>query len=482
MASTLPGRTRRRLALAAALVAIAAVPPPSTAEPDDKPADRCVPQRDAVLGSYCRRADGLLAILGDDGRVLGLTHGPDPLPPDGGEAPVGPSDGPSAAAPPPRCTEPADDPAQVLAFYVELVYARPSDATDQYAAKKEPLRDALHAVDTMLHLSAQGTGATSAALRVLCDATGASVRHVVLPFTKSAASFASIWGGLAAAGLTKPNVKYLVYYDDVGFQTKCACAGFAHVWDDDVRQVTNRNNGHPLGGSIPAVVVGGNPAATWTRIAMTHEILHSMGTVVNSAPHATGKGHCWDGLDVMCYNDGGPSGHLYSNAVCPFYTVDCRNDDYFHATARTGHVGTRWNAGWVMNRFLDVRGSGGFPLDREAPSVRVAVPGDGIYNGCTLEQAYDPTVTSLAGSLRPLLKASGCLVVHARDVGGVHHVRAFFDHAPIGVRNWPDAVGGETYTFHFALPPGIRTNVALDVIVMDSGIGSLMTVRVDTQN
>ena len=50
---------------------------------------------------------------------------------------------------------------------------------------------------------------------------------------------------------------------------------------------------------------------------LIHEVLHTMGAVVSAAPNTSGTnggvgaGHCTDGLDVMCYDDGGSRGRSF---------------------------------------------------------------------------------------------------------------------------------------------------------------------------
>lgn len=90
--------------------------------------------------------------------------------------------------------------------------------------------------------------------------------------------------------------------------------------------------------------LGGNRwSATWTSSfgfvwVDTHEFVHALGAVNGGAPHSTGKGHCWDGFDVMCYTDGGkpwPNRRVCTSPVDP-YRLDCGQDDYFAINPRPG--------------------------------------------------------------------------------------------------------------------------------------------------
>lgn len=88
-------------------------------------------------------------------------------------------------------------------------------------------------------------------------------------------------------------------------------------------------------------------SATWSSSfgfiwVDTHELVHALGAVSPGAPHATGKGHCYDAYDVMCYSDGGVAWR--KTIVCPArqasYRLDCGQDDYFAVDPR----GNSWLA------------------------------------------------------------------------------------------------------------------------------------------
>lgn len=84
-------------------------------------------------------------------------------------------------------------------------------------------------------------------------------------------------------------------------------------------------------------------SATWTSSygfvwVDAHEMIHALGAVHSGSPHATGKGHCWDGYDVMCYSDGGRRWRQATMCMSPEapYRLDCNNDDYFAVNPRPG--------------------------------------------------------------------------------------------------------------------------------------------------
>jgi len=88
-----------------------------------------------------------------------------------------------------------------------------------------------------------------------------------------------------------------------------------------------------------------------------HEITHTLGAVQWGAPHSTqpagqqnpAYGHCWQGVDVMCYaEDQGAASQLVNDCgpVAGAITVsfDCGRDDYFSpAPAPGSYLATHWN-------------------------------------------------------------------------------------------------------------------------------------------
>lgn len=82
-------------------------------------------------------------------------------------------------------------------------------------------------------------------------------------------------------------------------------------------------------------------SATWSSSwgfiwVDAHELVHALGAISPAAPHSTGKGHCYDAYDLMCYSDGGPGWR--KTVACPSaesqYRLDCGKDDYFAVRPR----------------------------------------------------------------------------------------------------------------------------------------------------
>jgi hypothetical protein len=96
--------------------------------------------------------------------------------------------------------------------------------------------------------------------------------------------------------------------------------------------------------------------------SILHELSHTMGAVQDELDTASLNGHCIDGLDIMCYDDG--SDRTYSDAVCPDplppysqddEVYDCNGDTYFHPAPPAGNPlngATVWHLGLAANETL----------------------------------------------------------------------------------------------------------------------------------
>lgn len=104
-----------------------------------------------------------------------------------------------------------------------------------------------------------------------------------------------------------------------------------------------------------------------------HELMHALGAVSPNAPHASGHGHCWDGRDVMCYDDGGAAWRKAVVCAAPVahYRLDCGDDDYFAVDPRPGSWLSRNPGANIANsRFLALVAPRSLPA---APAPPVAV-------------------------------------------------------------------------------------------------------------
>lgn len=304
---------------------------PSTA------ADRCPDLRHvAGLGLVCPRAHGLYEVFSSDGRSMGLTHGMD----------QGCSGCPepmmsAAASRTTHCVDGLPD-----EHYVHVLYARAKDDTDRYATMLPTIRDLVASANAMVDDAAIYSG-DRLSIRTLCANGELVVDNAVLDITMSETDFATIVDNLTKMGYNDFRQKYWVYFDDAG---ACPCAGVGHIYFDETGSVDNLNNAKP-GESVPMFAVIFDQQGVR---AMLHELGHTLGAVQDGAPTSTLAGHCIDGRDIMCYNDGGPRGSLFSTNVCPIEVFDCGGNTYCNAYPSPGsYLATRWQACSRVSRFLE---------------------------------------------------------------------------------------------------------------------------------
>lgn len=316
---------RRFIVLVVALAALVPVLPASASAPCDRPFEM------PMVGTVCERESGLFEVFSDSGQSLGFTHGLD--------APPDPS---TAAAPPPFAPVCV---ASGSAYSMRVIYARPSNRPDRYAAMAPLIRDMVKQANGYLAASAAKYG-VGVDYRVQCSGTTIIVDNRQLA-SASSPDFDSIVSQLNSAGYTNGQMKYWVWYDN-GASNGCG-GGVGHVYEDDQPGVANLNNGN----GIALFAVTFNCQGLSGAEVMMHENGHNMGAVQNSAPRSTLGLHCIDGRDIMCYNDDGARGDLYTETSCSTTVFDCNNNDYFHPSPTSGsYLATHWNLAANANRFI----------------------------------------------------------------------------------------------------------------------------------
>ncbi len=238
---------------------------------------------------------------------------------------------------------------------VQVVYARASDHPGRYDAVLPLLRQYAADADDLINASAGRAGQG----RRVRFVTGPDCQVDVARVELSPAgddTFVDTRDELRARGLASPDRKYLVFVD-----AAVGICGLGEVFGDDRPGAHNANNG---GRAMYSRV----DTRCWPH-AVTHELLHTLGAVQDSAPHSNGAGHCTDERDVMCYVDGTGTA---TSLLCPAaseHQVDCGHDDYFDPAPSAGsYLATKWNT--ASSRFLQVVDSPPPP-----PRLSVAVPG-----------------------------------------------------------------------------------------------------------
>jgi hypothetical protein len=120
------------------------------------------------------------------------------------------------------------------------------------------------------------------------------------------------------------------------------------VYYDDSASTTpgvNASNGNPW---VPGEVARiDNGCWGLSNSVEAHELMHNLGGVQQSAPHATPANHCTDDADRMCYADGSvpASAILQICAASHEALFDCNHDDYYSTAPPAGtYLATHWNS------------------------------------------------------------------------------------------------------------------------------------------
>ena len=298
------------------------------------------------------RVDGITTTL--------CTHGPDPAP-EGldvrrrrapevrlpGEATTPAGDAAAGSIP---CYGTGSD-----GYRVQVIYARASDVADRYTEFAASFVQWSAAVDTVVSASAAETGGSRHVRYVTDQACNLVVKRVVLSSTGDD-NLSNTISELHSMGFDRTDRKYLVYAD-----ANVYC-GIAQMYLDDSPNSmpgANYNNGHRR---VPGMVARVD-SGCWgrTNSVEAHELMHNLGGVQESAPHATANGHCTDDSDRMCYVDGPGVTLTQSCPPSQENRFDCNHDDYFSTNpAPLSYLATHWNS--ASSAFLATTGPVPVPL------------------------------------------------------------------------------------------------------------------------
>ena len=268
--------------------------------------------------------------------TVGCTHGPDPFP--GQSSQPEPAVASDLSKPRVPCYGDGESGPRVQA-----IYAYPADKADRYASVAPNIAVWTAQMDQVFNASAQQTGG----VRHVRFVTDANCNLVILKVQLTSTgddTFGNTMTELRSMGYDRTDRRYLVWMDST---VLCGIAGY---YIDDQPGSANANNGS-MPGSVARVDSGCWGLADEGQSVEAHELLHTLGGVQATAPNATPLGHCTDGADRMCYDDG--SG-LQQRTVCPAANqafLDCRHDDYFSTKPTPGsYLATHWNT--ADNEFL----------------------------------------------------------------------------------------------------------------------------------
>lgn len=241
-------------------------------------------------------------------------------------------------------------------YRTQAMYVVEAGRTNRFAALQSSLQLWAAGVDDVVNRSAALTGGVRR-VRFVTDNEGsdgstcvARVLNVTVP-AGSMTSFNATISAVQALGHTAPDRKYLMWTDAT------VLCGVASMYPNDSDGQGNPNNGgYAQYARIDAGCWGFGDGAAQHSVE-AHELLHTLGGVMSTAPHGTRAGHCWDESDTMCYADGGG---FAMQQVCPVqreYLLDCNNDDYFSTYPDPGGwLDGHWNA--ADSRFLIGGGDG----------------------------------------------------------------------------------------------------------------------------
>lgn len=261
---------------------------------------------------------------------------------------------------------------------LQAIYAVAQGATNRYANVLGVIRNELAAIDDVFAVSAAETGG-GRRVRWVNDANcQPTVLNLTLPLTALGNDLSATENALAALGYTAKSRKYLVFAD------ANALCGIGDVYP--YSQPTN----NPNDGAYPMysrVDTGCWVGSRGSISPAAHELMHTLGSVMSDAPHATDYGHCTDGAEVMCYSDGSSQAQL---AICPSshqLVYDCNHDDYFSTNPAAGsYLATHWNT--ASSSFLAVA-----PVLNAAPTIAVAPAPSSLLTG----EALTLTASGTAG-------------------------------------------------------------------------------------
>jgi hypothetical protein len=320
--------------------------------------------------------------------------------------------------------------------HFKVLYLHPSDRPDRFAQWKDLLQANTSLIGQFVSAQAGSSRAPRFDLGTSCGPEYVDVQTVHLPGTRATYldNFAAIKAAVRTAVGTPAGLRNYVVLADTLNGSSSGSYGLGDYYAGSASaERPDASNPHNNGNLFAAlfyrdVAVPSATANGWWPTGMLHEMTHAMGAVQWSAPHTTQPaggtsgvyGHCWDGLDIMCYADGPAMGHAYDTTVCSAVsgamnqTYDCNQDDYFNATPAAGsYLATHWNV--YNNVFLADCGTlpAGTCLTAAAPT---GPPVSTVAPAITGTARRGQTLSVGPGSWNPA--ATGYAYQWQRDTGG----------------------------------------------------------------
>ena len=247
---------------------------------------------------------------------------------------------------------------------IKVVYAHAHDQPDDFDRWKDALQTNVSRIEQFLALQTGGRRALRFDMGTVCGPQYVDIQDVHLPYDRTAyvagtdeQNFYAVADDVAAVVDTAGRDVFILADgltaddpDPVHDDGVNGVWGIAEVSPDDTAGSGNYANGGGLTGMMLTPRSTAPNSSDWQPTVMLHEITHNLGGVQQSALHSTPFAHCWDGSDVMCYQDGSSGSQPYTSGVCPTIagaipqTYDCGHDDYFNPDPAPGtYLATHWN-------------------------------------------------------------------------------------------------------------------------------------------
>lgn len=310
----------------------------------------------------------------------GCSHGPDPAPPGFNvDRSVKPLSAQSARM---QASSISCDGDGQSGFRVQVLYVRGADVASRYTEFLPSFQGWAGDANDIFRASATETGG-SRSLRFVQDAT---CQPTVTEVAVSPGNMGNFWDTVAdlrSQGYNRTDRIYLMFAD------ANELCGYGSLWQDDQPGGSNANNQGPSYSRVDA--------GCWSGSLAAHELMHNLGGVQNSSPHASGGFHCIDEYDVMCYSDypNYPGMQYPCSATQQDERFDCGHDDYFSTNPAAGsYLTSHWNT--ANNRFL----IGAPDLPSNAPG-NIPPPQVGVetkkHNGAVSKVTVSATVNAGTG-------------------------------------------------------------------------------------
>jgi hypothetical protein len=238
----------------------------------------------------------------------------------------------------------------------KVVYAHPSDRPNRFAQWRDALQANVSLIGRFMGAQSGGRKAPRFDMGTSCGPAYVDLQVVALPSGRAAyvdnfpALQSAVRRRLTHSTGDPRNV--MVLADTISSAPVGRWSGLGTSYVDERPGSVNASN---RGNIFSALFVpdgepapGANPDGWWPE-GMLHEMTHNLGAVGDSAPHASGYGHCWDGYDLMCYADGPSPRHAMTYPCARIAGVmtqvyDCGGDDYFNVAPAAGtYLAESWN-------------------------------------------------------------------------------------------------------------------------------------------